>query len=200
MTCLSKCSLLVMLVSPISIANTLLDELSMCAKNNDSLQRLVCYDKLAKDKINSPPKQQQITLKDIIAKRVDRGVKSVQKKQPEAVLAFKKPLAESAIVEPKSDAVIANAAQQQQATFGKENSKRPADSINQIKANVIKIQKAPYGDLIITLENGQVWRQTDGSHFRLSKDEVVIIERGALGSFFIGKEDTKKRIRAKRLK
>jgi hypothetical protein len=45
-----------------------------------------------------------------------------------------------------------------------------------------------------------VWRQTDGSHFRLSKDEVVIIERGALGSFFIGKEDTKKRIRAKRLK
>jgi hypothetical protein len=201
MTYLSKCALLVIFVSPISTANSLLDELAMCAKNTDSLQRLVCYDKLANDTKSKPPKQPQVTSKDSIVERVDSIVKVAPKIQPEKVLAVSNHHKKPAVAEPQSVVVvIANSVKQQQASFGKEAVKRPEDRIKQLKAKVVKIQKAPYGELIITVENGQVWRQTDSTRFRLSKDEMVIIERGVLGSFFIGKENSNQRIRAKRVK
>jgi hypothetical protein len=200
MTYLSKCALLVIFVSPSSIANSQLDKLAICAKNTDSLQRLVCYDKLAKDTKNKPPKQTQVTLKDSIVERVDRTVQVTPKVQQEEVLAVSESPNKPAVVEPQPLGVIANSVKQQQASFGKEAVKRPEDMIKQLKVKAIKIQKAPYGELIITFENGQVWRQTDSIRFRLSTDEMVIIERGALGSFFIGKENTNQRIRAKRVK
>jgi hypothetical protein len=200
MTYLSKCALLVIFVSPISIANSLLDELAMCAKNTDSLQRLVCYDKLAKDTKSNPPKQSHVTLNNSIVERVDSVVQAAPKIQPEKVLPVSVHPQKPAVVEPDSVGVIANAVKQQQASFGKEDVKRPEDIIKQLKAKVIKIRKAPYGELIITLDNGQVWRQTDSTRLKLRKDNVVIIKRGALGSFFIGKESANKRIRAKRVK
>ena len=200
MTYLSKCALLVIFVSPISIANSLLDELAMCAKNTDSLQRLVCYDKLAKDTKSNPPKQPHVTLNNSIVERVDSVVQAAPKIQPEKVLPVSDRLKKPAVVEPESVGVMTNAVKQQQASFGNEAIKRPEDIIKQLKAKVIKIQKAPYGELIITFDNGQVWRQTDSTRLKLRKDSVVIIKRGALGSFFIGKENANKRIRAKRVK
>jgi hypothetical protein len=200
MTYLSKCALLVIFVSPISTANPLLDELAMCAKNTDSLQRLVCFDKLAKDTKSKPPKQAQVTLKDSIVETVDSTVQVAPEVQPEKVLAVSERPTTPSVANPQSVVVIANSVKQQQASFGKESLKRSEDIIKQLRVKVIKIQKAPYGELIINFENGQVWRQTDSTRFRLSKDEMVIIERGVLGSFFIGKEDTNKRIRAKRVK
>jgi hypothetical protein len=200
MNYLSKCALLAIFVSPVSIANSLLDELAMCAKNTDSLQRLVCYDKLANDTKSKPPKQPQVSLKDSILERVDSTVQVAPKVQPDKVLAVSERPNTPAFVEPRPAGVIANSVKQQQASFGKEDVKRPEGIIKQLKAKVSKIQKAPYGELIITFENAQVWRQTDSIRFRLSADEMVIIERGALGSFFIGKENSNQRIRAKRVK
>jgi hypothetical protein len=197
---LSKCALLVIFVSPISIANSLFDQLANCAKNTDSLQRLVCYDKLAKDTKSNPPKQAQVILKASIVEKVDSTVQVAPKVQPETVLAVSERPNIPAVVEPQSVGLVANSVEQQQASFGKEGIKRPEDIIKQLKVKVIKIQKAPYGELIITFENGQVWRQTDSMRFKLSTDEMIIIERGALGSFFIGKENTNRRIRAKRVK
>jgi hypothetical protein len=201
MTYLRKCALLVIFVSPISIANLLLDELAMCAENTDSLQRLICYDKLAKDTKSSPPKQPQVTLNDNIIEGVDSVVvQAAPEIQPKKLLPVSDHPKESAVVEPLSVAVMTNSVKQQQESFGKEQLKHPENRIKQFKAKVIKIQKTHYGKLIITIENGQVWRQTDGTRFRLSTDELVIIERGALGSFFIGKEKTNQRIRVKRVK
>ena len=62
------------------------------------------------------------------------------------------------------------------------------------------MQKTPYGKLIITLETGQVWRQTNSTSLRLKPGQEVYVEEGALGSYFLGKESSNKRIRVKRLK
>ena len=79
MTYLSRCAFLIILVSPFGVANTLLDELSICAKNNDSSQRLVCYDTLAKKTISSQPKQlklpQQIPSQAVTHKPVDNAIR-----------------------------------------------------------------------------------------------------------------------------
>jgi hypothetical protein len=171
MTYFSKYAILVTLISPFSMANTLLDELSKCAANNDSLQRLVCYDTLAEKTKNSLPKQHN--LQNQVPLQVDKTK--------------------------QASVNVADPSLQQQTKFGYENKQPTEDLIKQIKATITNIRKAPRGQLIITLDNGQVWRQTDSMHFKLSKEEVVLISRGAMGSFFIGKENRNKRIRAKRV-
>jgi hypothetical protein len=89
---------------------------------------------------------------------------------------------------------------QQQAEFGQENDLRSKGFINQLQATINKIEKTVYGKLVITLDNQQVWRQTDSTRLNLRKNNVIIIERGAFGSFFISKENANKRIRAKRMR
>jgi hypothetical protein len=200
MTYLSRCVFLMIFVSPIGVANTLLDELSICAKNNDSSQRLVCYDKLTKETKNSQPKQRQASLKVTTTKKVDNVVQLAQKTQSEIVLAGSKISKELSVVQPQPTTVVDNTDKQQQAKFGDENKQRSEDLIQQIQATIVEVQKAPRGELILTLDNGQVWRQSDSTRLRLRKDQVVVIKRAALGSFFIGKENTNRLMRAKRVK
>jgi hypothetical protein len=200
MTYLSRCVFLMIFVSPIGVANTLLDELSICAKNNDSSQRLVCYDKLTKETKNSQPKQRQASLKVTTTKKVDNAVQLAQKTQSEIVLAGSKISKELSVVQPQPTTVVDNTDKQQQAKFGDENKQRSEDLIQQIQATIVEVQKAPRGELILTLDNGQVWRQSDSTRLRLRKDQVVVIKRAALGSFFIGKENTNRLMRAKRVK
>ncbi|MGK0268394.1 MAG: hypothetical protein ACI8Y3_001011 [Paraglaciecola sp.] len=200
MTYLSRCVFLMIFVSPIGVANTLLDELSICAKNNDSSQRLVCYDKLTKETKNSQPKLRQASLKVTTTKKVDNVVQLAQKTQSEIVLAGSKISKELSVVQPQPTTVVDNTEKQQQAKFGDENKQRSEDLIQQIQATIVEVQKAPRGELILTLDNGQVWRQSDSTRLRLRKDQVVVIKRAALGSFFIGKENTNRLMRAKRVK
>jgi hypothetical protein len=202
MTYLGKCGLLIIMVSPFGMANTLLDELSLCAKNIDNLQRLTCYDTLTDKAKNSQPKdhKQQASLQVEIIKRVDNTTQPLQKSLPEPVLAGSKHPEATLIAEPQQTVELADKTNQQLAIFGQENKQRTENLIEQIQATIIEIKKAPRGELIITLDNGQVWRQTDNTRLKLRKDQVVIIKRGAFGSFFIRKENTNKRIRAKRVK
>jgi hypothetical protein len=197
MTYLSKCLVLIILVSPFALADTVLDELSICAKNDDRLQRLLCYDKLADRTKNSQPKQYQVPVHVATNKQVDNTFQSAEKIQSKPVLAGSELPKGSPVVQLLTTDDIAD---QQQANFGHENKQRTEDLINQIQATIIKIKKAPHGELIITLDNGQVWRQTDNTRLKFREDQMVIIKRGAFGSFFIGKENANKRIRAKRVK
>jgi hypothetical protein len=199
-TYLSRCVFLMIFVSPIGVANTLLDELSICAKNNDSSQRLVCYDKLIKETKNSQPKQRQDSSKVTTTKKVDNVVQLAQKNQSEIILAGSKISKELSVVQPQPTTVVNNTIKQQQAKFGDENKQRSEDLIQQIRATIVEVQKAPRGELVLTLDNGQVWRQSDSTRLRLRKGQVVIIKRAALGSFFIGKKNTNRLMRAKRVK
>jgi hypothetical protein len=167
MTYLGKFGLLLILVSPFGMANTLLDKLADCSKNNDDLQRLTCYDEVVAKAKNSQTKQH------------------IEQHQAPLQVATTKQV---------------NHTNQQQSEFGQEDKQRAKNLIKQIQATIISIKKAPHGELIITLDNGQVWRQTDSIRIKLRKDHLVNIERGAMGSFFIGTENANKRIRAKRVK
>jgi hypothetical protein len=198
MTYLSKSAVLIALFSPFCMANTLLDDLSICAKNNDSLQRLVCYDKLAEITENSPSHQQKVQQQ--IPLQVTPSMPSTQQNQNNLVLAELKPPQKAHIIKPQSAFNVTNEVNQQQANFGQEDKQRTKDLIKEIQAQVVLVKKGTYGKQIITLNNGQVWRQTDSTYLKLRKGQAIIIKRGAMGSFFIGKHSTNKRIRAKRIK
>ena len=82
--------------------------------------------------------------------------------------------------------------------FGLDKVIEPKDKVEKITSVISAIQKTPYGKLIVTLESGQVWRQTNNTTLRLKRGQEVYVEEGALGSYFLGKESSNKRIRVKR--
>ena len=75
-----------------------------------------------------------------------------------------------------------------------------AKEIESIQAKISKLQKsAATGYVVITLDNGQVWKQIDNSRLRLSNDDDVTIRRAALGSFMLFKSGKKTMMRVKRI-
>lgn len=60
---------------------------------------------------------------------------------------------------------------------------QPREQLQSITAAVSNIRTAADGTRLIELENGQIWRQSDGKQLRLESGESVTISRGVLGSF-----------------
>ena len=61
---------------------------------------------------------------------------------------------------------------------------RPEDPPKRISASGTSIDKRPRGELVITLDNGQVWAQKEaGAYFPLKVGDPVGILAGTLGSF-----------------
>lgn len=66
---------------------------------------------------------------------------------------------------------------------------------------VREVRQDPYGKLIIILNDGQIWRQTDSRRVRPPRNTeglTVDIERGAVGSFFMSFGDSPVSFRASR--
>ncbi|WP_085300155.1 hypothetical protein [Cognaticolwellia mytili] len=91
-----------------------------------------------------------------------------------------------------------------EASFGAEHLKKSniPESERQIVFTVEKLTKDQYGQLRFTFKNGQQWKQTDGSHFRVKEGESVLLIKGMLNSIYLKKNITSsnKKIRVKRLK
>ena len=52
--------------------------------------------------------------------------------------------------------------------------------------------------MLVTLDNGQVWKQVDASNLRLRVGDTVDIERASLGSFMLRKKGSKRSMRVSR--
>lgn len=58
--------------------------------------------------------------------------------------------------------------------------------LEQLQAQVTKVSTKPHGELVLTLENGQVWTEIQAnSGARVKAGERVTIKPGALGSFLL---------------
>lgn len=169
-----------LLFSHYGMAKSLNEGMLSCKQIDNSLRRLVCFDELAKKIDRTTDKQTSAPAKMLVKETKVETNKPV----PANVSKSSKP-------EITSEA---------KTKFGYENKQSTDDMIQQIEAKIIDIKKSAYGNLIITLDNDQIWRQTDSSRLKLSEGELIKVTRGSLGSFFIGKENANRRIRAKRVK
>jgi len=85
--------------------------------------------------------------------------------------------------------------------FGLEHKKEEqVEKETEIKAMVTSVDEAAYGELIISLDNGQQWRQIGSDSMRLKEDDTIVISRGAFSSFLLKKEGKNRSIRVKRTK
>lgn len=81
--------------------------------------------------------------------------------------------------------------------FGKDPSKDAG--LDKLLVNVVSIDQDPFKKLKITLENGQVWKQTDSRRVSIRNIETAEIRKAALGSYKI-KLDGGSAFKAKRIK
>ncbi|AQQ67975.1 hypothetical protein Mag101_10240 [Microbulbifer agarilyticus] len=85
--------------------------------------------------------------------------------------------------------------------FGQEEKRAIQEAPESITATIEIAKKGAYGKFTFTLDNGQVWRQTDSGRAIWRGGEQVTLERGALGSFFMRKTEGGGRgLRVKRVK
>jgi hypothetical protein len=161
------------------LADALLD----CRALASAVARVDCYDQLADTQTAAINQATQIGT-------VERAAPAVAATETAA----------AATVEATADA-------SQEAFFGKNETEirksaqeaAGTTEVDQMAARVSEVRKSATGKAIITLDNGQVWKQIDSSRLRLSSDDQVTIRRASLGSFMLYKTGSKSLMRVKRI-
>jgi mannose-6-phosphate isomerase class I len=168
----------IILMSANAYANTNLgQQLSNCAAKTDKLERLICYDELA---ANAKPSAHIMT------------TTNTTKVAPSEV---PKPPATPNVVTP----LVASPQVLSVDDFGLKT-KVVEDEVDKIYFEISAVKKAPYGELIITFTNGQVWKQSSPERYKVDKGQRIFIETGALNSFLLGTDDRNATTRVRRLK
>ncbi|MEI8643796.1 hypothetical protein P4S60_16175 [Pseudoalteromonas sp. Hal040] len=151
-----------------------LQALQACTFVENDFNRLLCYDNVMAGKsLSKPATKQQI-------------------EQPAASSAA--PVAAAPVAAAASTQIVKT----KNEDFGLEHKEVAKVNDDQISAIVKSVKKAPYGELIIELDNGQQWRQVGSDSLRLKEQDVVVIERGVFNSFLLKVEGQNRSIRVKR--
>ncbi|WP_226648206.1 hypothetical protein [Microbulbifer variabilis] len=89
--------------------------------------------------------------------------------------------------------------EQAEQDFGQEY-KQTVEAPESIEAKIAEIQEGAHNKKIVTLENGQIWKQNDTGRIFWKAGDLVVVERAMFGSFFMQPIDGGKKMRVKRLK
>jgi len=175
------CAALILL-TPAAFANTLdlKTQLLSCQQIANEEQRLSCFDQ-------------------IVTQLAAQPVVTVVPEVPAAPEAAITRVVESTVIaaSTRTETPVLNK-QQLTDKFGIKKP-NPKEIIEEISSKVIAVELDLRKKLLITLENGQQWRQIDADHLQVNVGDVCIVKRGAIGSFLLGLEGAKKRIRVRRV-
>ena len=73
------------------------------------------------------------------------------------------------------------------------------DETQSLNATVSKVKFDAYDRFIITLDNGQIWKQTESRRYKIKPDYKITIDKAALGSYLLMAEGRSGSTRVKRL-
>lgn len=184
---------LLLLLPLTSGAADLTAALSQCATLNDDGQRLACFDRLV---AALTPVTTVVAAPTAVAPVAASASSAAQ--SPTAAIAAVAPEpvvpVQAAAATPATAPAAAPAASER---FGLELKQAPVEQLEQLRAMVVKRKKDPYGKWVITLDNGQVWKQSESTSFSFPSEQVTI-ERGLLGAFYLRADGQNKSIKVKR--
>ncbi|GAA6182937.1 MULTISPECIES: hypothetical protein [Alteromonadaceae] len=161
-------------------AETVGEALKNCGQVQNSLKRLVCYDKIV-NQLNRYGGLQD--LMQVPAPLPANNQLAAQNSEQNIVLEAKPENATKS---------------QRNAEFGRQ-AKLPEDTDDKIYATVVEVTKDGLKRAVFKLDNGHIWREQEATNFKVKVNEVIYIERGALGSYHLGKDSQNRRIRVKRI-
>lgn len=73
------------------------------------------------------------------------------------------------------------------------------ETADELTAQVTAVRRGPDRLYVITLENGQVWRQAEAASFVIRAGDSAEIEAGALGAYYLRRNGKGRAIRVKRV-
>ena len=164
------------------------DAINQCSQETNSLQRLVCFDRLAKTVREYTGASQQLPT-------VTRQPTVVRPTAPEATVTV--PQAQQQ-VQQEADVATRNVATAED-EFGLEHKRDTDVMISKLYAQVNAISTNQRRKRTVTLDNGQQWLQQDGSTLKISVGDTIYVERGVLGAFYMSTDDVNKRMKVKRV-
>lgn len=157
-------------------AEALPPELLACAAETDVARRLECFDhemaRLAEAHEPAPPPAPE--------------AEPVSEPVPAPVIADASPGPEPVVATPVAETppAAAPAAGPEPAKAPRDDFGLPAAGPDEITAKVADIMKRPYGELVILLDNGQIWEQKHrDKRFRLDIGEDVTISAGLISGY-----------------
>ena len=172
-----------MLMTNVSQAETISDALLNCGQVQNSLKRLVCYDKIVNE-INRYGDLDQLM-----------NIPAPLTTDKKHVAAVKKPSSQTAASSSPEQSAPGDA------DFGMEQKRlQQQNTKDKIYATVTSIEKDARKKRLFTLSNGHVWHETEGVSLQIKVGQSIYVERGALGSFHLSRDDVNRRIRVKRVK
>lgn len=164
-----------------------------CKQLTDNTARLSCYDRLAAT-FESQAASAVVAVPGAVAPEAAvPGVAAPGTVAPEAAAPASAPaavVATPATATPSAEAIAAD--------FGK-TQRRPSDQVEQLQATVKSLSRNKMRKLLITLENGHTWRQTEDDSIQLKAGDSVTIEKASFGSFLLSKTGTNRKVRVKRV-
>ena len=174
---LSIATLLCAFSAPQVHAESIGDAMEKCRKTDNSLKRLMCYDGVAKslnqyDGVSAQVGQLKGYKPNNSAQANSRPAPVTQQAQPS---------------EPKND-------------FGLEHKRDLTEAASEIAVTINAIKKNLRDKYVLTFSDGSVWQQTDQTYLKLKEGQVVSVERGLLGAFYLSVEGLNKRMKVKRVK
>ena len=170
----------ILLMSVNAQANTqLVDQLSVCATKSNNAERLSCYDQLAANV--KPVAMPQATPTQVEVTEIAQAPVVTKITQASPITTTK--------VEPELRVE----------DFGL-HKRVIEDEVDRLYFIASEVNKGPFNKLIITFDNGQIWKQTSAERFKVKKGAKLFIEKGALNSFLMGSDDRNATTRVKRLK
>lgn len=171
-------------------ASSIQDAMTKCSQVSNSLQRLVCYDRLAKSMRQYTGLEQSVST---VSRQPAVSAPTQRPATPERPAVAATQAADPTTLTPS---VAVPTAEQE---FGLEHKRDTDKMISRLYASIAQISTNQYRKRVITLENGQQWRQQDGSTLKIAVGDRVYIERGSLGSFYMSNDDVNKRMKVKRV-
>ena len=154
-----------------------------CKQLTDNSARLSCYDRLAAT-FGSQAASADVAVPGAVASGTAVPEAAAPASAPAAVVA--------------TPATVAPSAEVIEADFGKTQS-RPSDQVEQLQATVKSLSRNKMRKMLITLENGHIWRQTEDDSIQLKAGDSVTIEKASFGSFLLSKTGTNRKVRVKRV-
>lgn len=185
--------------------------IEQCKNIENDLSRLMCYDQLfkmkdnAEDEADIQAKMQldedqnletqtlgpQLESSPVIAPKPRLQAEQVASAMPETIA--------------PSPVQLAQPAQRQESLidrFGAEDLEQavPSDELSRIDTVIDSVTENSRDIRTFILANGQVWRETETSRLRLKAGMSIFIEKGAFSAHYLGKEESNRRVRVKRVK
>jgi hypothetical protein len=150
-----------------AVAQSLPPSVAACTAEKDSLARLVCFDREVAKYTQSSAR---VAPTPTAPARVSPPAATVVPTPP--------PVAS----QPGDDFGVAG----QLARKRKEAKEDAGEAVKELNASVSSLSKKPYGELVVTLDNGQVWQQNEAkSSFVIKEGETVVIKPAKFGSFML---------------